>query len=503
MPNLAHNLVTTANVHGSRPAVRLDDTVLTYDELLAAAHQVAGVLRDRGVGVGDRIGLVLPNVPQFPVLFYGAAIAGAVVVPMNPLLKAREVRYYLEDSQAALVFAWHQMADEAQAGAEQADVPCVVVDPSDFADLLQGAEPATEVVDRGDDDTVVLLYTSGTTGQPKGAELTHANLATNAALTSETLVTLQPEDVVMGCLPLFHCFGLTCGLNSTVRSGACLTLLPRFDPVKALTIIGRDQVTVFEGVPTMYSAMLQAPDADQFDVSSLRICVSGGSAMPVEVMRSFEEKFGCIILEGYGLSETSPVASFNHPDMERKPGSIGVPVRGVEMRVVDDDGKALPAGEIGEIVISGPNVMKGYWQRDEATTEAVKDGWFHTGDMAKTDDEGYFFIVDRKKDLIIRGGYNVYPREVEEALYEHEAVAEVAVIGVPHDDLGEEVAAAVALKPGASATEEELQAFAKERLAAYKYPRHLWLVESLPKGPTGKVLRREISMPEASESTRS
>ncbi|MDX6325941.1 MAG: long-chain acyl-CoA synthetase, partial [Nocardioidaceae bacterium] len=307
----------------------------------------------------------------------------------------------------------------------------------------------------------------------------------------------------MGCLPLFHCFGLTCGLNSTVLSGACLTVLPRFDPVKALTMIGRDRVTVFEGVPTMYSAMLNAPDTEQFDVSSLRTCISGGSAMPVEVMRSFEEKFGCIILEGYGLSETSPVASFNHPDKERKPGSIGVPVRGVQIRVVDDDGKDLPPGEVGEIVISGPNVMRGYWQREEATAEAIKDGWFHTGDMAKTDEDGYLFIVDRKKDLIIRGGYNVYPREVEEALYEHEAVAEVAVVGVPHDQLGEEVGAAVALKPGAAATEEELRAFAKERLAAYKYPRHVWLVESLPKGPTGKILRREIQLPAALEPTSS
>jgi long-chain acyl-CoA synthetase len=225
--------------------------------------------------------------------------------------------------------------------------------------------------------------------------------------------------------------------------------------------------------------------------------------MPVEVMRSFEEKFGCIILEGYGLSETSPVASFNHPDKERKPGSIGVPVRGVQIRVVDDDGKDLPPGEVGEIVISGPNVMRGYWQREEATAEAIKDGWFHTGDMAKTDEDGYLFIVDRKKDLIIRGGYNVYPREVEEALYEHEAVAEVAVVGVPHDQLGEEVGAAVALKPGAAATEEELRAFAKERLAAYKYPRHVWLVESLPKGPTGKILRREIQLPAALEPTSS
>jgi long-chain acyl-CoA synthetase len=246
----------------------------------------------------------------------------------------------------------------------------------------------------------------------------------------------------------------------------------------------------------MYAGMLNAPDASSYDMSSLRSCVSGGSAMPVEVMKSFEKTFDCIVLEGYGLSETSPVASFNQPGMERKAGSIGVPVRGVEMKLVDDDGKDVDEGEVGEIAIRGENVMKGYWGRDDATKEAIPDGWFLSGDMAKQDEDGYFFIVDRKKDLIIRGGYNVYPREVEEALYEHEGVAEVAVIGIPDDSLGEEVGAAVALKDGSDADEEELQAFAKERLAAYKYPRAVWIVDELPKGPTGKILRREVNAPE-------
>jgi long-chain acyl-CoA synthetase len=260
-------------------------------------------------------------------------------------------------------------------------------------------------------------------------------------------------------------------------------------------VIERDKVTVFEGVPTMFSAMLHAPEAGSADVASLRLCVSGGSAMPVEVMRSFEETFGCIVLEGYGLSETSPVASFNHPHAERKPGSIGTPIRGVEMRLVDDDGKDVDDGEVGEIAIRGENVMKGYWQRPEDTATAIPDDWFLTGDLARQDDDGYFFIVDRKKEMIIRGGYNVYPREIEEALYEHPAVAEVACIGISHPDLGEEVVAAVALKPGASADPEELKAFAKERVAAYKYPRHVWLVDSLPKGPTGKILRRSVEVP--------
>ncbi len=500
MTNLAQALTETAAEHGDRPAVRLDDFVLTYDELLEGAQRVSALLADHGVEPGDRVGLVLPNVPPFPVLFYGAVAAGAVVVPMNPLLKAREVEFYLKDSGASIVFAWHAMADEAGKAAESVGIDCVSVDPEDFVALLAEHDPVEDVVDRDDDDTVVLLYTSGTTGQPKGAELTHGNMRSNASLSAETLVELTEQDVVMGCLPLFHCFGLTCGLNASVRVGACLTLIPRFDAEKALEVIGRDKVTVFEGVPTMYAGMLNAPDTSSYDVSSLRTCVSGGSAMPVEVMKSFEETFDCMVLEGYGLSETSPVASFNQPHIERKPGSIGIPVRGVEMKLVDDDGKDVEKGEVGEIAIRGENVMKGYWGRDDATRDAIKDGWFLSGDMAKQDEDDYFFIVDRKKDLIIRGGYNVYPREVEEVLYEHEAVAEVAVIGLPHDELGEEVGAAVALKDGKSATEEELREHAKKHLAAYKYPRQVWIVDELPKGPTGKILRREVEAPE--ETTR-
>ena len=496
MTNLADNLTRTAEKHPDRPAVRLDDLVLTYAELQDGARRVATLLKDKGVGPGDRVGLVLPNVPPFPVLFYGALAVGAVVVPMNPLLKGREVKYYLEDSGASIVFAWKDMAEEAGKGADAVGIECVPVDPADFVDLLAQHEPTDDVADREDDDTVVLLYTSGTTGQPKGAELTHANMISNAAVSAETLVELTEEDVVMGCLPLFHCFGLTCGLNAAVLTGACLTLIPRFDAEKALEVVGRDKVTVFEGVPTMYAGMLHVEDASSYDMSSLRTCISGGSAMPVEVMKKFEKAFDCIVLEGYGLSETSPVASFNQPDIERKPGSIGVPVRGVEMKLLDDEGNDVDQGEVGEIAIKGENVMKGYWGKKDETEDTFAGDWFLSGDMAKQDEDGYFFIVDRKKDLIIRGGYNVYPREVEEALYEHDAVAEVAVIGIKDDDLGEEVGAAVALKDGHDVDEEELQAFAKERLAAYKYPRAVWIVDELPKGPTGKILRREVSAPE-------
>ena len=495
MTNLADNLTKTAEQHPDRPAVKLDDTVLSYSQLQDGARRVAALLKSKGLKPGDRVGMVLPNVPHYPAIFYGAIAMGAVVVPMNPLLKGREVKYYLEDSGASLVFAWQDMAEEAGKGADAVGIECISVEPTGFLELLAQHEPDEEVVDRADDDNVVLLYTSGTTGQPKGAELTHHNMITNAATSAETLIEITENDVIMGCLPLFHVFGLTCGLNASVLKGACLTLIPRFDADKALEVIGRDQVTVFEGVPTMYAGMLHAEGAKDADMSSLRTCISGGSAMPVEVMKNFEKTFSCVVLEGYGLSETSPVASFNQPDQERKPGSIGTPVRGVEMKLVDDDRKDVEPGEVGEIAIKGENIMKGYWGREEDTAEAIQDGWFTTGDMAKVDEDGYYFIVDRKKDLIIRGGYNVYPREVEEALYEHEDVAEVAVIGIPDDSMGEEVGAAVALKEGASVSGEELQAFAKERLAAYKYPRAVWIVKELPKGPTGKILRREVEAP--------
>jgi long-chain acyl-CoA synthetase len=483
MPNLAQLLTDSAVAHPGRPAVKLDDTVLTYAALDEASARVAALLRAKGVAPGDRVGIMLPNVPYFPLAYYGALRAGAVVVPMNVLLKEREVAFYLSDSGAKAILAWHQFADAAHAGAEQTDAECVLVEPGEFEALLARCEPDTELVERDDDDTAVILYTSGTTGTPKGAELTHANLIANVEV-STAVFEVGEHPVTLGALPLFHAFGQTCALNVTIATGGCLTLLSRFDAGRALEILERDHVTVFEGVPTMYAALLHHPDAGARDLSRLEVCISGGAAMPVEVMRAFEERFGCAVLEGYGLSETSPVACFNRRDQSRKPGSIGLPVDGVELRVNDD----------GELAIRGHNVMKGYWNRPEATAEALDaDGWFKTGDIASVDEDGYFFIVDRKKDLVIRGGFNVYPREIEEVMYEHPAVREVAVVGVPHPELGEEVGAAVALK--AEATPEELRAFVKERVAAYKYPRHVWIVDELPKGPTGKILKREIEIP--------
>jgi long-chain acyl-CoA synthetase len=495
MTDLVALLDQAAAGHPDRVALRMDDLVLTYGQLREAAGRMSTLLAAQGVHPGDRVGIMLPNVPAFPIAFYGALAAGAVVVPMNPLLKSREVGYYLSDSQAKVVLAWHAAAAEAAKGAADAGAQAIAVETADMAGLLDGSAVAQSPSGRRDEDDAVILYTSGTTGRPKGAELTHAGLVRNAELTARTLLKNKADDVMMGCLPLFHVFGLTCGLNATVASAGTLTLLPRFDPARALEIIQRDAVTIFEGVPTMYAAMLHLPEADPAMAATLRVCVSGGASLPVEILRGFEEKFGCIILEGYGLSETSPVASFNHPDRVRKPGSIGTPIEGVHMRLIDDQGHTVPDGEIGEIAISGHNVMKGYWGKPEATAEAIRDGWFRTGDMARVDEDGYYYIVDRKKDLIIRGGYNVYPREVEEVLHEHPAVAEVAVIGMPHAELGEEIGAAVTLKPGASATPEELRTFAKDRVAAYKYPRRVWLVDALPKGPTGKILRREVQPP--------
>ena len=493
--NLARILTDTAERQGERTAVKLDDVELSYGMLAEASARVAALLAQKGLASGDRVGVMLPNVPYFPVVYYGILRAGGVVVPMNVLLKGREAAFYLEDPGAKLLFAWHDFAEAAEKGADQAGAECILVKPGDFEQLVAGVEPQRELAGRSPEDTAVILYTSGTTGKPKGAELTHANLLRNVEV-ARSLFDLSDDAVTLGALPLFHSFGQTCAMNATIHGGGCLTLIPRFDPAKALEIIERDKVTVFEGVPTMYGAMLNHEDRERYDTSSLQVCASGGAAMPGEVMRAFEQAFGCKILEGYGLSETSPVASFNHPDRERKPGSIGTPIEGVEMKVVDDDGNEVPQGEVGEIVIRGHNVMKAYWNRPDATAESIRDGWFHTGDMARVDEDGYFFIVDRKKELIIRGGYNVYPREIEEVLYEHPAVQEAAVLGVPDEKMGEEVGAAVVVKPGQDVTEDELRDHVKSEVASYKYPRKVWFVDELPKGPTGKILKREIEVPE-------
>ena len=490
--NLALNLTRSVIEHADRVAIRLDDAVLTYAQLDDATKHVAGLLAEHGVQPGDRVAIMLPNVPHFAVLYYGILRAGAVAVPMNPLLKEPEVAYYLGNSGAKLVFVWEGFRDEADAGAKLADAKAVVVQPLGFSALVGAAQPVDSVVARDDSDTAVILYTSGTTGAPKGAELTHANLARNVEVFVE-MTGMTADDVIFGALPLFHVFGQTCGLNAAVAAGATLTLLPRFDPTKALEVLVRDTVTMLQGVPTMYIVLLNHPDKASYDLTALRICISGGAAMPVNAITAFEKAFGWVVLEGYGLSETSPAASFNLPG-RRRPGSVGTPVTGVEFRIVDVEDNEVAPGDIGEVVIRGHNVMKGYWHMPEETANAIRNGWFHTGDLARQDEDGFYFIVDRKKDMIIRGGYNVYPREIEEIFYQHPAVAEVAVVGTPHAELGEDVGAAVALKPGSAATAEELRVFVRDKVAAYKYPRQVHFVDALPKGATGKILKREVNL---------
>ncbi|MFT4049231.1 MAG: long-chain fatty acid--CoA ligase [Solirubrobacterales bacterium] len=497
MANLADALTKTAAEHPDAVALKLDDTELSYAQLDGASSLVAGLLAERGVEPGDRVGLMLPNVPYFPAVYYGILKAGAAVVPMNVLLKGREAEFYLKDSGAKQFFAWHDWEDEAQIAADGAGIELTVVKPGEFEQLLGAQTPIAEVAERAGDDTCVILYTSGTTGIPKGAELTHSNIGSNVA-TNVEMFGFEVGDVLFGGLPLFHSFGQTCTMNAAIATGATVTLLPRFDAAKALEIIDRDGVTVFMGVPTMYVGMLHDPALEGVSAESLRFGVSGGASLPVEVLNAVESRFGAKLLEGYGLSETSPVASFNDPASPSKAGSIGRPIAGVEMKLVDDDGNDIPESDteaVGEIAIKGPNVMKGYWGRGDATAEVMRGDWFLSGDMAKRDEDGYYFIVDRKKELIIRGGYNVYPREIEEVLYEHPAVREAAVIGVADDVHGEEVAAVIGLKEGESATADDIQAFAKERVAAYKYPRHVWFVEELPKTATGKILKREIEIP--------
>jgi long-chain acyl-CoA synthetase len=503
--NLANNLVATARRSPSAVAIRLDDVEVTFGALEVLSQKVVTLLGEQGIGRGDRVALILPNIPQMAFVYYGVLRAGAVAVPLNPLLKGREVAYHLTDSGAKLVFAWEGVLAEAQSGAEASGagtgtpIGVITVEGGAFLQRVSAVDPTPDVVEVDGEDTAVVLYTSGTTGRPKGATLSHTNLSRNTEI-SRDLMGISEGEVLFGGLPFFHIFGQTCALNAAVLTGATVTLLPRFEPGRALEIIARDHVTVFEGVPTMYIAMLRHPDVSTTDLSSVRVAVSGGSALPVEVLHEFERVFGADLLEGYGLSETSPIVSFNRVGHLRKPGSIGTPVDGVEVRMLDPEGNEVPPGEVGEIAVRGHCVMKGYWEDPEATAAAIPDGWFRTGDLARVDGDGLLFIVDRKKDVILRGGYNVYPREVEEVLYEHPAVAEAAVIGVPDDLHGEEIVAVIGIKaehaPADDAAREALSAgivdFARNRMAAYKYPRRVVLVDALPKGPTGKILKREI-----------
>jgi len=492
--NLGTILQASCEARPEQVAVRLDARVMSYRELDRSARGVASSLRERGLAPGDRVALMIPNVPEFTIAYFGALYAGCAVVPLNVLLSAPEVRYHLEDSGAKLLVAHALFAAPARAGAEAAGVPVVAAEGSGPGTLaaLAAAAPAPALHPTEPTDTAVILYTSGTTGKPKGAELTHSNLLLNCAVVVPKLIPIAPDEVALAALPLFHSFGQTCIQNAVLAAGASFTLLPRFGPKEAFEVMERDRVTLFAGVPTMYHALLHHEAPRACDLSRLRWCMSGGSAMPVEVMKAFEAKHRVEILEGYGLSETSPVASFNMPGRPRHPGSIGYPVWGVELAILDERDRPLPDGEPGEIAIRGHNVMKGYLGRPDATKEALRGGWFHSGDIGVRDADGSFRIVDRKKDMVIRGGFNVYPREVEEVLYAHAEILEAAVIGVPHASHGEEVKAIVVRQPGSALDAEGVIAFCRERLAAYKYPRLVEFRDALPKGPTGKILKREL-----------
>jgi long-chain acyl-CoA synthetase len=520
MTNLASLLERTAEAFPDRTALVLGDTRLTYAQVDGAANQVANLLASRGVKHGDKVALSCPNLPYFPVVYYGILKAGATVVPLNVLLKGREVAYHLEDSGAVAYFCFQGTSElpigaEGHAGFTQVEgcehflvitadpaAPSPIEGTETLGQALAGQPATFDDVEVDDDDTAVILYTSGTTGQPKGAELMHRNMISNA-LASDALFGADRDnpDTLLCVLPLFHSFGQTVIMNAGFAFGGKVVMLPRFEAGPALALMAKEGVTFFAGVPTMYWGLLGALDDSGVDVHQLaeqmRVAVAGGSALPVEVHKEFERRFGVTILEGYGLSETSPVASFSVWGEPVRVGSIGKPIPGVEMKLIDPEPgvrRDLEDGDdvVGEIAIKGPNIMKGYLGRPDATAEAIVDGWFRSGDLARKDADGWYYIVDRSKDMIIRGGYNVYPREVEEVLMTHPDVSLAAVIGVPDPSHGEEVKAVVIRTEGSTLTEAELVAWAKEQMAGYKYPRIVEFVDALPMTATGKILKREL-----------
>lgn len=509
-------LTDAAGRHPERIAIVLGEDRLSYAELDAASNQVANLLVSRGIVRGDKVALSCPNLPSFTVIYYGILKAGATVVPLNVLLKAREVAYHLTDSEAKAYFAFEDTAElpigtAAWEGFEATET-CTnffLIDNDSssgstgrverYVDVVAGQPTTFPPIESDEDDTAVILYTSGTTGQPKGAELRHRNIYDNTLAGAELFGADRAHpDTYLCVLPLYHSFGQTVIQNGALAFGGTIVMLSRFEAHAALRLMLAHNVTFFAGVPTMHWGLLDALD-ETVDVATLaanlRVAIAGGSALPGEIHKQFRERFGVTILEGYGLSETSPVASFSRYGQEPRVGSVGVPIPGVQMKLIDDDWsdvKDVP-GEIGEIAIKGHNVMKGYYNRPHATAEAIRDGWFRSGDLARKDEDGYYYIVDRSKDMIIRGGFNVYPRELEEVLIQHPAVSMVAVIGVPHMSHGEEIKAVVVKNPADPTTEKDLLAWGKEQFAAYKYPRIVQFVDALPMTSTGKVLKRVLA----------
>ena len=516
MANLSSLLEDSTTAYPDRTAIVLGDTRLTYAQVNAAANQVANLLAEKDIESGDKIALACPNLPYFPIVYYGILKAGAVAVPLNILLRGREIAYHLDDSDAVAVFAFEgtpdlPMGQQVKAGFDATET-CrhlfwISADPA--AEAPEGTESyhaatarqptSFHTVPADDDDTAVILYTSGTTGQPKGAELRHRNMADNARAGAD-LFKADPADpdTYLCTLPLFHTFGQSVIQNGAFAFSGTIVLQPRFEAKEALDLFLKEKITFFAGVPTMYWGFLGAAEGG-LDVSgmkdNLRVAAAGGSALPREVHKNFRERFGVTILEGYGLSETSPVASFQPWGEEPRVGSIGKPIPGVDMKLINDDWSEVPDDPeaVGEIAVKGHNVMKGYYGRPEATAEALRDGWFRTGDLATKDADGWYYIVDRSKDMIVRGGFNVYPRELEEVLMEHPAVSLAAVIGVPHESHGEEIKALVVKNAGDDMSEQELVDWGREQFASYKYPRIVEFRDELPMTSTGKILKRELS----------
>jgi long-chain acyl-CoA synthetase len=502
---LSSILAESAQRYPGREAVVMGDTRITYAQLWDETRRYAAVLREHGVGPGDTVALLMPNVPDFPRVYYAALSLGAVVVPVHALLVAPEIAFVLRDCRAKVLVAAAPLLEAGAKGAKTAGVPVF----STMADvpglenvprldvLAAGATPIDTYVQREPDDPAVILYTSGTTGSPKGAVLTHLNMTMNAIVTATSVVHMQTDDVMFGALPLFHSFGQTVVMNAGFFVGASMVLMPRFEPGLALAMLVEENVTFFAGVPTMFIALLAAARADDRR-PSLRIAASGGSSLPVAVIDKFREVFTTEIYEGYGLSETSPVATFNQEVYGRKPGTVGRAIWGTDAAIaraeVEDHLEFLGVGEIGEVVLRGHHIFREYLGNPEATAAVKVDGWFRTGDLGTVDDDGFLSIVDRKKDMILRGGFNVYPREVEEVLAGHPGIAQVAVVGFPDDLHGEEICAVVVRSPeGAGLTAQELIAWSTERLGRYKYPRRVEFVAEMPLGPSGKVLKRELA----------
>jgi long-chain acyl-CoA synthetase len=483
-------------------AITVGDDDISYERLWDETRAYAGALRSRGVKPGDAVGILIPNVADFPRVYYAVLSLGAVVVPVHALLKADEIEYVLRDSGATMLICAAPLLGEGDWGGALAGVPVFsVLSPEPIEGvpqlevLAEAAEPIDTYVPREPYDPATILYTSGTTGKPKGALGSHLALVEQANTLLMNTFDLTAEDTVLGCLPLFHTFGQTCALNAGLRAGAKVVLLPKFSGEAALRALIDGECTIMMGVPTMYIALLEAAKNTD-DRPNLRYAVSGGASLPLAIIEKFREVFGVEIYEGYGLTETSPVASFNHVGREPRAGSVGQAIWGVDVEIaksdLDDSVELLPLGELGEIVIRGHNLMSGYLNQPEETAKAVVDGWFRTGDLGTKDSDGYIWIVDRKKDMVVRNGYNVYPREVEEVLNAHPDVSSVAVFGVAHDTHGQEVMACVVLASDSEVQADILLEFAKEKLAAYKYPRRIEIVESLPLGPSGKVLKREL-----------